>query len=44
MAGHSASLVRQIRRDGAGIILRDTGATEARALQIEFLQLSMAQA
>jgi len=43
MAGYSASLVRQIQRDEAIIILGNTGSTEARVLQKEFLQLLKAQ-
>jgi CubicO group peptidase (beta-lactamase class C family) len=43
MSGYSASLVRQIQRDETIIILGNTAATEAHALQNEFLQLLKAQ-
>ena len=39
MAGYSTSLVRQIQRDETIIILGNTAATDARALQREFLQV-----
>ena len=39
MAGYSNSFVRQTQRDETIIILGNTAATDARALQKEFLQV-----